>query len=146
MIVVMTKKVKKVLAYVTRPKETGLEVLVFEHVHFPEAGIQVPAGTLQENESLETGALREIEEEVGLKFTITKKYLGEFEYDRQDRDELHLRNVFEIEAPPSTKDSWIHTVKSHDEDNQLQFKCYWLPLEAAQKTLAAEQGNYLHLL
>lgn len=142
----MTKKVKKVLAYVTRFKNNELEVLVFEHVHFPEAGIQVPAGTLQANESPEAGALRETEEEVGLKFANTKKYLGEFEYHHRDREELHLRNVFEIKADLSIEDSWIHTVKSHDEDDHLQFKCYWLPLNVAQKTLAAEQGNYLHLL
>jgi len=37
---------EKVLAYVTREAEGQLELLVFDHVDFPEAGIQVPGGSI----------------------------------------------------------------------------------------------------
>lgn len=51
------------VAYITR----GRELLVFKHVKYPEAGVQVPAGHPEENESLESAVLREAYEETGLK-------------------------------------------------------------------------------
>jgi NUDIX domain len=54
----------KVTAYITRSAEDGtLELLVFQH---PEAGIQLPAGTGEQGETLESSVLREAWEETGL--------------------------------------------------------------------------------
>ena len=44
----------KVLAYVTR----GDELLVFRHRDFPAAGLQVPAGAIEEGEDPQDAALR----------------------------------------------------------------------------------------
>lgn len=52
----------KVLAYITH----GNRLLVFRHPHAPEAGIQVPAGTVEEGEDPGTAVLREAAEETGL--------------------------------------------------------------------------------
>ena len=50
MIEVHKLKIKrKVLAYITKGQEPNLELLVFEHKDFPEAGLQVPAGTIEED-------------------------------------------------------------------------------------------------
>jgi 8-oxo-dGTP pyrophosphatase MutT (NUDIX family) len=38
---------------------------VFRHAKYLEAGIQVPAGTLRENEDLIQGVVREVSEESG---------------------------------------------------------------------------------
>lgn len=54
--------VKKVYAYITR----GEQLLVFNHVDFPEAGIQVPGGTLEPDELPESAVLREALKETGL--------------------------------------------------------------------------------
>ncbi len=142
----MRKQIKKVLAYVVRRKNFGLEVLVFEHVHHPEAGIQVPAGTVNEHESLENAVLRELQEEVGLASATIKAFLGEFQYDREDRDEIHLRNVYQLDVEEKLPDTWLHKVKSHDEDNALEFKCYWVSIAVAKNILAVDQGKYLNLL
>jgi len=47
--------IQKVLAYVT----WGDKLLVFSHPDFPEAGIQVPAGTIEPGEEPEAAVLRE---------------------------------------------------------------------------------------
>ena len=54
--------IPKVTALITRPGAGGPELLVFDH---GLAGIQLPAGTVDEGESFATAALREGWEETG---------------------------------------------------------------------------------
>jgi len=54
---------EKVTAFITRGEGAAQELLVFRH---PTAGIQLPAGTVEAEESVETAALREVREETGL--------------------------------------------------------------------------------
>ena len=137
------RRVLKVLAYVTRMNAGTREVLVFEHCDFPEAGIQVPAGTVETGEELESAAKREVLEESGLRISCDGKLIGTFEFERVDRDEIHLRNVFHFELVAGMPDSWIHTVSGKGEDKDLRFKFYWLPVAVALEDLAAHQGLYL---
>ena len=50
-------------AYITRAEQ----LLVFKQVDFPEAGIQIPGGTIESGELPEDPVLREAFEETGLK-------------------------------------------------------------------------------
>jgi ADP-ribose pyrophosphatase YjhB (NUDIX family) len=52
----------KVFAYIIRADH----LLVFKHVDFPEAGIQIPGGTIESDELPEDDVLRESVEETGL--------------------------------------------------------------------------------
>ncbi|MBN1287486.1 MAG: NUDIX domain-containing protein [Anaerolineae bacterium] len=61
--------VEKVTAFITR----GQELLVFEH---PNAGVQIPAGTVEVGEAPEAAALREAGEETGLASLSIRRYLG----------------------------------------------------------------------
>ncbi len=54
---------EKVSSFVTRTGRNGAELLVFEH---PSAGIQVPAGSVEEGEAPVAAAQREVREETGL--------------------------------------------------------------------------------
>ena len=63
---------RKVLAYVTR----GRRLLVFRQPESPEAGIQVPAGTVEEGEGPEVAVLREAREETGLDGLRLDAFLG----------------------------------------------------------------------
>jgi 8-oxo-dGTP pyrophosphatase MutT (NUDIX family) len=56
-------KIEKVTAFVTRETNHGLELLLFKH---PYAGIQIPAGTVEPDESPEKAVIREVQEETGL--------------------------------------------------------------------------------
>ena len=53
----------KVSAFITRGDKLKQEILVFKH---PTAGVQIPAGTVEANETIEDAVLREIKEEAGL--------------------------------------------------------------------------------
>ena len=58
---------RKVLAYITKDDHDERKILVFEHKDHPEAGLQVPGGTIEEDESLIDALFREIEEETGIR-------------------------------------------------------------------------------
>ena len=63
----------KVTAFVTRQGADGLELLAFQH---PHAGVQLPAGTVEEGEPPEQAVLREVREETGLEHLRIVKYIG----------------------------------------------------------------------
>jgi len=59
----MDQPLEKVTAFITRPAPRGVELLLFRH---PNAGIQLPAGTVEEDEPHLEAALREAREETVL--------------------------------------------------------------------------------
>lgn len=89
---------RKAFAYVTHRDAEGERLLIFSHPEAPEAGLQVPAGTIEEGEDPAAGALREAREETGLTELELVGALGEHLKDRRDRgmDELHHRYFFHI--------------------------------------------------
>lgn len=71
----------KVTAFIVRQRDAQQELLVFAH---PTAGVQVPAGTVEEGEAFEDAALREVEEETGLKEVQLVKELARTSYSLQN--------------------------------------------------------------
>ena len=61
-------QVDKVYAYITRADK----LLVFKHVDFPEAGIQIQGGSMEAWETPEMAVMREVEEETGLRELATR--------------------------------------------------------------------------
>src|SRR5690349_4573833 len=87
----------KVYAYITQ----GEQLLVFRHVDFPDAGIQVPGGTVQPGEPLREAVLREAFEETGLADLEIIAELGDTwpAMDGSGRvGELHHRNFFHLRS------------------------------------------------
>ncbi|MDZ8083994.1 MAG: NUDIX domain-containing protein [Nostoc sp. DedQUE12b] len=85
--------IKKVLAYVTKKNE----LMVFTHTNFPEAGVQVPAGTVEEDEEPSEAVLREIYEESGVKGVRIIELLGIYQYNMTPyRDEIQERYVYSV--------------------------------------------------
>jgi 8-oxo-dGTP pyrophosphatase MutT (NUDIX family) len=135
---------KKVLAYVTREKH----LLVFRQPDFPEAGIQVPAGTIEDNESPLDAVKREVTEETGLKdFTIVSK-LGIFYYDMTAyRNEIQARHVYHVELHERAPEQWRHyeTNGGNDLKEPIAFDFFWISLKNPIE-LAAGQGQMLERL
>src|SRR5215207_1214137 len=69
----MTAEIEKVTAFVTRSVNGRRELLLFQH---PYAGIQIPAGTVEQGEAPEAAAIREAQEETGLHDVAIDQYLG----------------------------------------------------------------------
>jgi 8-oxo-dGTP pyrophosphatase MutT (NUDIX family) len=126
----------KVVCYVTR----GNDLLVFRHKLVPEAGLQVPAGTIEPGEDPEVAALREAQEETGHSgFRVLRK-VGEYTHHFEERPEDHFRHVFHLEPPAGLPERWEHFA-----ENAHWFAFEWVPLGAVPD-LAASQGDLLHVL
>ncbi len=130
--------VKKVLAYIYRNPE---EVLVFNHLLYPEVSPQVICGTVEESEGLEEAVLREIFEESGLRLK-NPALLKTASYIRKDLNQLHERNIFEL-FDVNLPDKWKHVVSSGEEDQGMEFEFYWLSTNEAKLKLVGEMGLYL---
>jgi 8-oxo-dGTP pyrophosphatase MutT (NUDIX family) len=136
------KRKKKVLAYIFRQTKTGPELLIFAHRDYPEAGLQVPGGTLDEGEDPLTGVLREVKEEAGLENFTSVKLLGEAEYVATKKKEIHLRRFFQLTYDETCETTFIHTVTAGKEDEGLVFLYRWIKLLELPE-LAADQGSML---
>ena len=136
------KRVRKVVTYITE----GNSLLVFRHRDFPEVGLQVPAGTVEENEELERAALREAAEETGLKNFGAVRYLGTSDYDISVlRPEIHERHFFHLEALPPVPKEWVHfeTSPSGGDGKPIAFNCFWIDRKEADSRLFLGFGEML---
>lgn len=80
----MPNPIEKVTAFITQKRSGVNTLLVFKH---PTAGIQIPTGSVEIGEDIETAVIRETYEETGLQHVEVEKYLGCFENElnRQQR-------------------------------------------------------------
>lgn len=86
----------KVSAFITRDKDNQRELLVFKH---PTAGIQVPAGTVEADETLEQAVLREVEEEAGLTDVVIVAKLATSEQLMESDQRMVLKSTHLYEEP-----------------------------------------------
>lgn len=123
------KRVRKAVAYIIRDSN----LLVFEHRDYPEAGVQVPAGTAGDSEDLEVAVMREAEEETGLDGLRVVGYLGSQEFE--DPEQVSERHYFVLtaEEAPEKWTHWERHATATDED--FAFNLYWLPIEKAAEVL-----------
>jgi ADP-ribose pyrophosphatase YjhB (NUDIX family) len=116
----------RVLAYITRNRA---EILVFKHDDiYTDAGVQIPGGGLEPNETLELGVIREILEETGLKLTEMPIFLGA-RVRQSSQYGPQFEHYFWLEADLSTPDAWTHNVSAGELDNGMNFHHEFVPLE-----------------
>lgn len=138
---------RKVFAYITRGPEENRELLVFEHKGEPEAGLQVPGGTIEDDEMLIDALYREVLEETGLP-RVVLEFVGKvhkYNYYPNHKDKVYERNIFHFEYTGEPVDSWEHVVVSDGQDNGRTFQFHWEPVDHLPK-LAAEQDKAIELL
>lgn len=140
------KTKRKVLAYITRGQDPNLELLVFEHKNHPEAGLQVPGGTIEEDEMLIDALYREIAEETGI-VKNDLSFIGKihkYNFYPNGKQTAYERNFFHLNYE-GTQQTWDHQVISDGQDNGLTFQFRWEPIELLPK-LAGEQDKAVELL
>lgn len=136
----------KVLAYITREKNDNIELLVFNHKDHPEAGLQVPGGTVEESERLVDAIYREIKEETGIvqeHLTFIKK-LFTYNYVPINKDIIYERNFFHFNYL-GEQNVWDQLVLCDGEDDGLTFQFHWVGVKSLP-LLAGEQGIALDFL
>ena len=139
------RKVKnKAFAYITNRNR----LLVFIHPFAPEAGIQVPAGTVKANERPEEAVSREAFEETGLSDLIVDGFLGEYERDMSDfgKDEIHHRYFYHLRCEGDPPDNWRHEERDSFDDPKpipIMFEFFWAPLPEGVPSLIADHGQMI---
>ena len=138
----MTETIKKVVAYVTREDE----LLVFTHRDFPEAGVQVPAGTVEEGETLDAAVLREVHEETGLPPAALhiEAYLGNCLW--KTGSDNHDRHFYHLRLTAAAPDRWLHDELHAGTSEPIAFSFFWVKLDDPRLRLAGGQDALLDTL
>jgi 8-oxo-dGTP pyrophosphatase MutT (NUDIX family) len=92
----------KVAAFVTPGVGARQALLVIEH---PNAGIQLPAGTVEVGEAPETAVLRELREEAGLSEVTLVQKLAEF--SQLTGDQRVMCQTVRLQAGPEPDAPWL---------------------------------------
>lgn len=134
------------LAYITH----GSRLLIFRQPQHPEAGIQVPGGTVEVNEPLDLAVLREAYEETGLGNLTLVRFLGIAEYDCRPRgkQELHERHYFHLRCEGTPAATWEHWEDdpSEGDERHIVFLFSWANLPDGVPPLIAEMDEMLPAL
>jgi ADP-ribose pyrophosphatase YjhB (NUDIX family) len=94
---------EKVTAFITRRTTAGVELLLFQH---PFAGIQIPAGTVEEDEMAEAAARREVLEETGLRDLALVRGLGYV--DEEQPGHIYIARRTRVYARPGVGSfAWV---------------------------------------
>ena len=139
----MAPVISKVLAYITNQNR----LLVFRHTDFPEAGIQVPAGTVKPNEDLAVAVLREAREETGLHHLTIKAYLGEQLRSMRDvgKDEIHHRHFYHLLCDGDPPSEWQHIENDPGDGGSepIRFEFFWTGIPDQIPELICDHGIML---
>jgi 8-oxo-dGTP pyrophosphatase MutT (NUDIX family) len=131
----------KVYAYITHRRR----LLVFAHPNSPEAGIQVPGGSVELDEDPEAAVLREAKEETGLPGLRLIRALGEDYYDMRQfgREEIQHRCFYHLACDSTPAETWIHG--EFDRSGRLlhPFHFFWANLPLGVPPLIAGHGDRL---
>ena len=93
----MNEVVQKVTAFMVRERNGVEELLVFKH---PTAGIQIPAGTVEAGEDIETAVKREAYEETGLQLVEIENYLDYIENELENNQRI-IAETTQVYIEPS---------------------------------------------
>ena len=137
------RTVAKAFAYITH----GGRLLVFRQPAFPEAGVQVPAGTIRPGEPPERAALREAIEETGWRELGEPRLLGRVEFDCTPfgKEEIHDRWFFHLELHGTPPETWTHCESDPDGGGAaapIEFSFFWIDVGEAPQ-LIADHGSMI---
>lgn len=138
---------RKVLAYITRGQEPNWEILVFEHKDHPNAGWQVPGGTIESDELIIDALYREIKEETGIprQDLELKGKVNKTNYYPENSDTIYERSIFQLAYTGNPLKEWEHCVDGDGEDEGLIFCHRFIPIKELPE-LAANQDQAIPLL
>jgi ADP-ribose pyrophosphatase YjhB (NUDIX family) len=120
---------KRVSTYVTREHDGRTELLVFDHVGMPHVPTQVPSGRVDAHETLEEGAVREVEEEAGIRVELVGVLANPEEHVAAHSVGAHETTAFHAFVEAGGPQAWNHDVTGTGMDATLVYACRWVPLD-----------------
>ena len=120
-------------------------LLVFSEPDYPEAGIQVPGGTVQEGETAEEGARREFLEETGFPAPAVITALGRttYVYEKSGTRHEHARTFFHLPLDGTYPERWEWTEEMPDGgDGPIRMAFFFMPLTTVPELIGG-LGAYL---
>jgi 8-oxo-dGTP diphosphatase len=130
---------RKVFAYIT----SGTRLLLFTHPEHLDAGIQVPAGTMNPGEAPAGAVLREAFEETGLTtLRIDRQLAAAHPYGR---DEFHDRWFFHLICEGSPPETWRHGERDPSDGGSgwIPFDFFWADLATNLSPLIARHDRFI---
>lgn len=140
---------RKVLAYITKGENSEQKILVFEHKDHPEAGLQVPGGTIEDDELLIDALYREIEEETGIQreqLELKGKVNKRNYFPENCHDVVHERNIFHLIYKGKDELEWDNRVLSTGKDNGMIFHCSWVPVNELPELAAGQDEEIDYII
>lgn len=134
---------QKAYAYVTRRAGGADQLLVFRERADPDAGVQVPKGGIDRDETPEAAVRRELREESGITHSSPVYHLASDRWRRSDGKRV-ARHFFHVPVE-EPRDEWDHAVTGGDEDEGLIYELSWRPLPLSNG-LAKGMHAYVPLL
>ena len=136
---------ERVACYVVRDLGDELELLVFDHVDFPDAGTQVPAGGMDPGESVSEAATREVSEECGLTTVAVVRELGKSDRPHAETGRAQ-HTTYVLVTTTDARPGWTWRVGGNGEDEGLLFRCWFTPLPLDGVELSGHQDEFLGTL
>ena len=134
---------RKAFAYITHESR----LLVFTHPNCPDAGIQVPAGTVEPGESTADAARREAMEETGLTALRLNRWIGRHVFDAHPygQHEFHDRWFYHLTCEEAPPDRWRHgeSSASNGSHDVIPFDFFWIDLFGAIPALIAGHDRFI---
>lgn len=139
---------EKVRLFLIREGEVNHEVLVFCEPDFPEAGTQVPGGTVDPGEELLKTVTREFYEESGIKLDQKGWELihSDLLLHPQTREEQRENVFYRNSSKDAIDETFIHFVTGGGEDEGILFSYSWLDIDRAEVELIDWMGAQLKVL
>lgn len=133
----------KAYAYITAADR----LLVFREPSYPEAGIQIPGGTVEVGELPQMAVLREAREETGLTNLQLHCYLGSrIENTGARGHEVRVQHhFFHLLCPGNPPDTWVHYEHSPStgETEPIELAYYWVDWPTRTPHRAAHRETLL---